>query len=388
MLKVTTRYICAQLIPTFLVGFIFFVAFLNTFYMFRLLSLIVDKGVELKTVLMMVFNLSISFFPLAAPLSFFFSTIYVLGKLSEDSEIIAMRSFGMTKFQIYTPFLIVSLSAAFAINSLSAVLIPKANADFKNTVVMLTSTGMLSSIKSGQFFTDIPNATLFAQKVSEDGNGFENVFLHSSDKAKLEEKIIFSKYGTLIKIYADQWHAPSLRLHLKDGNIVHLDKLGEKTEKILFQEYDFPIFNTDFAVQMMNKDSMKTNDELLKIIDSKYIDYENSLKDKKIKVEEVLDKKKSAYKSANEYYSRLVVFTQIVLFVFVAFTLGIKKGRGKGNNNAMKAGVVLIGYFVVYFFMLSISQKGRVDPIFANFAPSVLLFMVGIKFYKELDWAN
>lgn len=388
MLKVTTRYICSQFIPTFLVGFIFFVAFLNTFYMFRLLSLIVDKGVDIGTVLLMIFNLSISFFPLAAPLSFFFSTIYVLNRMSEDSEIIAIRSFGISKFQIYVPFLIVSLSAAFAINSLSAVLIPKANADFKNTVLKLTSAGMLSSIKSGQFFTDIPNATLFAQNVSEDGNGFDNVFLHLTDSSKTEQKIIFAKTGALIKIYADQWHAPNLRLHLNNGNIVRFDKLGNKIEKILFNEYDFPIFNADSASGTLNKDSMKTNDELIELIHQKKLTLKSDILEKKISSEEIQSQKISIYKTENEYYSRLAVFTQIMLFVFAGFTLGIKKGRGKGGNNTVIAAVLLIGYFVLYFLMLSISQKGKLDPIVANFGPSVILLLISLKLYKNLDWAT
>lgn len=353
-----------------------------------MLSLIVDKGVDIYTVLLMLFNLSISFFPLAAPLAFFFSTIYVLNKLSEDSEIIAMRSFGMTKFQLYKPFLMISFSAALAINSLSSVLIPKANADFKNTVVKLTSSGMLSSIKSGQFFTDIPNATLFAQNVSEDGNGFESVFLHINDKSKTEQKIIFAKTGTLIKIYADNWHAPSLRLHLNQGNIIHLNKEGDKIEKILFNEYDFPIFNTDFATQLLDKDSMKTNDELLKIIEKKKVEYSEAQNNQLLSKDDVKEKKKSVYKTENEYYSRLVVFSQIMLFVFIGFTLGIKKGRGKGRNNTMTAIAVLIGYFVIYFLLLSISQKGRLDPMVANFGPSFILLFLGLKFYKDLDWAT
>ena len=387
MLKVTTRYICAQFIPSFLVAFVFFVAFLNTFYMFRMLSLIVDKGVEVTTVLNMLMNLSLYFFPLAAPISAFFATIFVLSKLSEDSEIIAMRSFGINKFQLYMPFLILSLSIGFALNSLSSILIPRANADFKNTVVKLTSSGMLTSIKSGQFFTDIPNATLFAQSVSEDGNGFKNVFLHVNEKKTSEQRIIFAKSGTLIKIYADDWHAPSLRLHLKDGNIIHVNKGMDRVEKVLFEEYDFPIFNTDFATQMLAKDSMKTNQELDELIAKKEREYQTAIQQKKSS-DEILNLKKSLFKTQNEYYSRLILFWQIVLFVFVGFTLGIKKGRGKGKNNTATAALMLIGYFVIYFLLLSISQKGSLSPILASNLPSLFLLFFGIKFFKDLDWAT
>lgn len=140
----TTRYLASAFIPPFVLGFIFFVAFLITFYMFRIIGLIVNKGVDIVTILSMVMNLSVSFFPLATPLAAFFATIYTLNKLSEDSEIIAMRSFGLTKMKIYRPFLIISLLVAFTVHSLYSVFIPKANAAFKNTIVKLTSAGMLT----------------------------------------------------------------------------------------------------------------------------------------------------------------------------------------------------------------------------------------------------
>lgn len=388
MFKVITRYICIQFIPTFLVGLLFFVAFLNTFYMFRMLTLIVDKGLAIGTVLKMVVNLSLSFVPMAAPLSFFFATIYVLNNLSEDSEIIAMRSFGLTKFQLLKPFLIVALPFAIGLNSLYSVMIPKATANFKNTVVMLTSVGMLSSIKSGQFFTDIPNATLFAEKVENDGDTFTNVFLNLSDKNKNEQKIIFASRGKLIKIYEDEWHAPSLRLHLTQGNIVHFNDDGEQLEKILFEEYDFPIFNSDLATKLMDKDSMKTNAELREIMEHKKNDWLKSSLDMSLSKDDLLEKKRTYYHTSNEYYSRFVTMFQIVLFVCVGFTLGIKKGRGHARQNSIRAGLVLFGYFALYFLLIGISQKGKLAPVVANFSPSIFLLVVFIKYYKDLDWAS
>lgn len=387
MIKVTTRYLASHFIPPFVLGFVFFVAFLITFYMFRIIGLIVNKGVDVLTVLTMIMNLSVSFFPLAAPLAAFFATIYTLNKLSEDSEIIAMRSFGLTRIKIYMPFLVSSLMIAFTIHSLYSVFIPRANAAFKNTIVRLTSSGMLNSIKSGQFFTDIPNATLFAEDVTDDGNNFKEVFLHLLNKDKTEQRIIFSKSGSLIKIYADQWHAPSLRLHLNDGNIIKLDSTGKQVEKILFQEYDFPVFNSDFTMAMMDKDSMKTNSELQTSIDQKKINLEKAIVEKK-PANTIMDLKLTYYRTQVELYSRYATVPQIILFIFIAFSLGIKKGRGGGGHNSAKAIVTLISFYIVYFFLLSLAQKALLDPMVANFAPSVLFAFIGLHFYRKLDWAG
>jgi lipopolysaccharide export system permease protein len=387
MIKVTTRYLASHFIPPFVLGFVFFVAFLITFYMFRIIGLIVNKGVDVLTVLTMIMNLSVSFFPLAAPLAAFFATVYTLNKLSEDSEIIAMRSFGLTKIKIYMPFLVSSLMIAFTIHSLYSVFIPRANAAFKNTIVRLTSSGMLNSIKSGQFFTDIPNATLFAEDVTDDGNNFKEVFLHLLNKDKTEQRIIFSKSGSLIKIYADQWHAPSLRLHLNDGNIIKLDSTGKQVEKILFQEYDFPVFNSDFATAMIDKDSMKTNAELRASIAQKKIKFEKAIAAKE-PASAVQDLKLTYFRTQVELYSRYAAVPQIILFIFLAFSLGIKKGRGGGGHNSAKAILILISFYIVYFFLLSLAQKALLDPMVANFAPSLLFAVIGLYFYRKLDWAG
>lgn len=359
--------------------------------MFRIISLIVTKGIEVGIVLEMVSNLSVSFFPLAAPLSVFFATIYTLNKLSDDSEIIAMRSFGVTKFKIYLPFFVVSFLIAATIFSLNSVYIPKANANFKNTILKLTSTGMLTSIKAGQFFTDIPDATLFAEDVSDDGGSFDEVFLHVKDKSSVEQRIIFAKKGSLIKLFADDFHPPSLRLHLSDGNIVKINSDGQQVEKILFQEYDFPVFSAEFASTMLDKDSMKTNDELSNLIETRQKDYIYNERTPPKNDEEKnsrAEARKSIAKSQIEYFSRFITVPQIMLFVLLGFGLGIKKGRGATSSNSIKAIVILLGYYGMYFFLMSLAQKGTIGAALASFAPSVLLFFISIYYFKKLDWVG
>ncbi|MGZ3788944.1 MAG: LptF/LptG family permease [Bacteriovorax sp.] len=384
MLKVTTRYLASTFIPPFILGLIFFVSFLITFFMFRLIGLIVTKGVDVMVVISMVANLGISFFPLATPLAAFFATFYTLNKLSEDSEIIAMRSFGLTKIRIYLPFLMISLLISLTITSLYSVLIPKADAAFNNTIVRLTSAGMLASIKAGQFFTDIPNVMLYAKNVSNDGNTFNKVFIHIVDKNKLHQRIIFARSGTLIKIYADHGLAPSLRLHLNGGSIVKMDERGTQLDKIVFKEYDFPVFNSEGAMTLVHYDTMKTNFELLKKIDKARIDYNDAVADKK-NADEILERKKTIYKTQTELFARYVALPQILLFMFLGFSLGIKRSRGDSGNNSSKAIIIIMGYYAVYFFMLSLARDAALNPLMAVFAPSLLFFLIALRFYKKLD---
>src|SRR5690606_17243827 len=102
------RYLAINFVPPFLVACAFFVTFLLTSQLFRLTSIVVNKGVEFWSVLELFGHIAISFLPMAVPLSALFATIMTLNKLSEDSEIVAMRSFGIEKSQLFKPFLILA----------------------------------------------------------------------------------------------------------------------------------------------------------------------------------------------------------------------------------------------------------------------------------------
>ncbi len=383
MIKVTSRYLASHFVPPFLLGCIFFVSFLITYYMFRMINILVSKDVEILGTIILIFNLSVSFLPLAVPLSAFFATIYTLNKFSEDSEIIAMRSFGMTRFQLYKPFLVLSILVGFGIFGIYRTLIPRANGDFKNSVIRLSSAGVLNSIKPGQFFTDIPGVTLFADEVSDDGISFKNVYIHFKNKNSNVEKIIMAQKGALIKISPDEWSIPIVRLNLLDGNIVNWDKKRNQMEKILFKEYDFPVMSNSVEAASADKDSMKTNNELFEIIKSKKKDLEKALN-----IEDVKNSTISLNKTKLEYYSRYLISFQIILFIFVGFSLGVKKRRGPVSNNTAFGLLVVIGYYALYFGAISLANKAKIAPEGAVLVPLLILFISGYYFYRKLDWAS
>lgn len=385
MFKVINRYLGSSIIPPFLIGFIFFIAFITTFYLFRLIRLFVYKGVDLNTIFMIVVELGVSFFPMAAPLAAFFATSYVLNKLSEDSEIIAMGSFGLSKFKIYTPFLMFSLCVALTITSLYSVFIPKANSAFSNNIASLSSAEMFEAIKPGQFFTDIPNVMLFAQEVTDNGSNFNKIFLFVQDKNTNERQIIFSNNGSLIRVY----NGPvfSLRLHLTSGNIVKLDESGNRIEKMLFNEYDFPVFSSQNAIIKLPYDTMKTNEELKTIIAEKDKAYHDALLANK-DPHDIHERKLTWYRTKSELVSRYAIFIQIILFVFLAFSLGIKSARSSNRYNSAQAFIIIICFYVVYYTALSFAHMAKIDPYIALFSPSLIFLIFTFHFYKKLDWMD
>ncbi|WP_127716559.1 LptF/LptG family permease [Halobacteriovorax sp. HLS] len=382
MFKLIQRYLTANFIAPFVLSTFFFVAFLLTFQLFRIIKIVISKGVEWTVVMELVGHIAISFIPMAVPLSCLFATIYTLNKLSDDSEIVAMRSFGVTKFKLFLPFLISGLFIGACIFSLNNKVIPASKTQFKNTIIRLTSTGVLTDIKSGQFFTEVPGVTLFADEVEEKGKMMKHVFIQKSKKGNLAEQVVHAKEGSLIKILDEKWGVPSVRLHLKDGVIIkRFEGQDGEIEKILFKDYDFPLTSGGAITEFVTKDGMKTNSEL-----------KNSIRDSATKSKELkLTKRQTMQASAKtqlEYWSRINTPIQCVLFIFLGFVFGIKHGRGKTKNTSGRALSFLLSYYAVFFFGVSLSRKGILDPMITTFSPTVVSIGLGIYLYRKLDWAS
>ncbi|MCR9204617.1 MAG: LptF/LptG family permease [Halobacteriovoraceae bacterium] len=386
--RITQRYLASHFIGPFVLSTSFFVIFLLTFQLFRLIRIVTNKSVEVWEVLELMGHIAISFLPMAIPLSALFATIYTLNKMSEDSEIVAMRSFGLRKKDLFLPFLILSFFISGVIFVLNRNLIPHSKTQFKNTIIQLTSQGSMTDMKAGQFFTDIPGITLFSEEVSEDGTKMKEVFIQK--KLPEGEQVIVAKKGALIKQVQDELRTPMLRLHLEKGNIVKSEK-GRNLEKIIFEEYDFPITSGGILPGFVTKDSMRSNEELYKIIKQR--------KEKIAKIDAIekptprqLGEKntilKRLRKSELEFWGRYNTPLQVLLFIFLGFSLGIKRGRGRSKSSGSLGLFFLLGYYTLFFGGISLARKGIVPPAVVVYFPTVVFTIIGARFYKLLDWQS
>ncbi len=395
--RIIDRYLAVNFIMPFVSATAFFVTFLLTFQLFRITRIVINKGVPWMDVLELTGHIALSFVPMAVPIAALFAAIYCYNKLSDDSEIIAIRSFGIGRFTLLKPALMIGVIISLTVFALNRNLIPYSKRVFQNTIVKLTSSGVLNSIKSGQFFTEIPNATLFAEYVAEDGVTMRNVFIQTATEGRVEERkdeqIIVAKQGRLIKQGKSDVGFNNIRLHLKDGNIFKLANAGIEQQKIIFKEYDFPIMTEQNRFESVNKFSMRTSDELVKIIN----DYQKEKKELLlIKNNQALDENQqnsfneisgSLPKVQLEYFSRWNAALQCLIFIFLGVSLGIKHNRGKARNSAAYSLLILILYYVILFTGISMTTRsGVLHPAVAIFMPSGLAILAGVYFYRKIQW--
>ncbi len=362
-MKIIYRYLAYNFILPFFTSGIFFIVFLLVFQVFRILRYLMAKDVEIKLIMQLLANIAVSFAPSAIPLAALFAIIYTLSHLSEDSEMIAMRSFGYSKYRLFAPFFIIGLLISLSVYSLTHTIIPNAQKSFKLGVMRLTSKSLLGNIKKNEFFVDIPRTIFYAEDKRD--KEYFNIFISRYDD-KIEKEIV-AKRGIFIKQKFDEWGSGVLRMKLFDGSIIEFSKSRDVLRKILFKDYEFPIMGGEPQNFSTNKLSTLTTEELMRNLSKVH----NNKDRTKIKL---------------EYWSRINTALLPLLFIFLGFSLGIKQGRGRGRSPVALAFLILIAYYVVYFLGVSLAKKAVISAELTVIIPSLILLIIAGHQFKRLNW--
>jgi lipopolysaccharide export LptBFGC system permease protein LptF len=238
----------------------------------------------------------------------------------------------------------------------------------------LTSSGLRAGIKEGQFFTMIPNLTLFANKATKYGRDLEEVFLHLKESAT-SQKVIFAKRGELLFERSAETLQEKLTLTLYEGNIIGRDRESD-VEKILFNQYVFPLSQGQFEDRFSIKETMLTSSELKSVL---------NMTEDEAKVRYNFNKK-DLFNASYEYWNRKNGALICFVFCFLGFTLGITGNRGKSRNSGLVGLLCLILYYGLYFSLVSLAKKSTIPMPLAVFTPMTVMSFLGLWFYRKLDW--
>ena len=381
MFKLYQKYLILHFIPPALMSLFFFISFLLTTQLFKLVGIVTQKDIALSVLFELFGHITVSFLPMAIPLSLIFSMIFSLNKLSENSEIIAIRAMGINKYQLLTPFLVIGILFAIIVFILNKNIIPHSNKVFKNTILKLTSKGLLTNIKKGQFYTEIPKVILFTEDISNDGKLLKNLFLKLRPSNKVDQ-IIMAQKGVFTK-ENNKSSFQNLRFDLFNGNITSINKEKNEIEKIIFKKYTFPIsFTTKIGRRVKN--NMRSHKNLSEII-QQYEESFQQLTRKSLKSKSLELKIRHA---KIEYWSRYNTPLLSIVFILLGLVFGVKKGRGRSKKTSQLALLIIVIHYILFFGSISIAKKGILPPSIAIFLPTILVFLFAAYSFKNLDFAN
>jgi LPS export ABC transporter permease LptG len=176
-MRLLTRYILKEMTTPTLLGLIFYTSIILMKTMFDLAGLIIRQSLPAATVGRLLALSLPHIVVLTMPMSLLFGILIAVGRLSSDSEIIAMRALGISTRTIYRPVFLFSFTVFLLTLYLMNTILPRSNAELQRMRTELLTTGAQKEIKPRVFFDDFENTVVYVNDVDERTGEWTGVFV-------------------------------------------------------------------------------------------------------------------------------------------------------------------------------------------------------------------
>jgi len=216
---------------------------------------IAGKGIDLFFILKFLGYLALMLTPTALPIGVLLSSIMAMGNLSENYEMAAIKSAGISLQRIIRPLIILTIF----ISALNFIFLnniyPWATLKQKNLYLNMKKKKPALALVPGAFNTDIPGYSIkFEEKYGEEKNLLKNVQIADLSSSKGKIKVITAEKG----IISSEEGSKYMTLTLENGNYYeeHLDKSRSPKERV-----KMPASKATFNTYTINIDISSFNDD-------------------------------------------------------------------------------------------------------------------------------
>ncbi|MBQ3729403.1 MAG: LptF/LptG family permease [Spirochaetales bacterium] len=210
------RYVGKEYILSFIVAFLFFFFIFFVNQILVLAQKILLKNVRVMDVIMLVIFSIPQFLMYTMPFSSLASASMVIGNLSSQNEILALRSSGVHVRNIFMPILVISLGFSFATLMIADMMIPYTTELYKDLYAKI-----LQSVPTLEL--DSYSSTRFGKRIISnglvDGNTLYDVVIFD-DTSSRESRVISASKGSITVIDINRY---LYRIDLEDPEIMITD---------------------------------------------------------------------------------------------------------------------------------------------------------------------
>lgn len=353
MTRIIDRYIFKELLPPFYLSLILFIFIFLTNQILRLMSLLINKGVEILTILRVLLYITPSFLVLTLPMAVLISSIAAFNRLSQDREIMAMRASGISPYRLFIPVGIFSLIIYLSTAILSLYAQPWSGKSVKNLAFNILKKEITIGLEEGKFNDLINNMIIYIDKMPAPLS-MRGIFI-SDIRDPNNPSLIAAREGDIITDQASS----HIEFILKDGSINKRGKNGSIYQRVVFSTYSLKF---DLAEELKKGRG----------IDSPSVD------EIKKKIAQSGGKDSRYLRLLEEYYKNLSFPFASIIFGILGVPLGIYS-RYSGRLGGFAIGIAMIvSYYLLIILGDSLASSGALSPAYSAWLPNIVFVMLAL----------
>lgn len=356
-------YITREVITPTLLSLLIFTFLLLMARIPKLTELVINKGVPLPDILQLFGYLLPSFFSITIPLSFLLGILLAFGRLSADSEFIALKAAGIGLYPLLKPVLVLAILLCLGNFYLNTCAVPQSKNAFRGKIFEIAASRANVGIQPRIFIDEFDGIVLYAAEMDDHSGQMQGIFISDEREGNIPSTIL-AKQGRFIS----DPESYTLTLHLNNGDI-HRQPVPEKGQEAAYQTITFSSYdiNLDMGQHLQqNRDRHRTKGELTTA------ELEDAIRQ--------AEDPKRTYTLKGEIHKRIATSFAPLFFALVGVPLGLQSHRsGKGSGFALALVTALV-YFALLRLSGTIAAKGLLPPI-ATLWFSNIVFLLGGCFF-------
>jgi lipopolysaccharide export system permease protein len=196
-MRLISRSVLREIWPPFLLGFVAYTFVLLVRTIFLMTDFFVRRSASLREVSWLVL-LSVPWIVvLTLPMAFLLGVLIGVGRLSSDSELVAMRACGGGPGAVYGPALGAAALLSVFVFLFYNLVLPRANQELTRSMARVAATSIVDLVRPRTFREPRPGVTLFFDRVGADEHSFEGVFLKLGEDDETTDRVIVARRGAL-----------------------------------------------------------------------------------------------------------------------------------------------------------------------------------------------
>ncbi len=418
-IKIVTKYVLLEFIPTFVITYSFFFLIFIINHILLYIKPLFEKDVPLDLIGMLLLTALPMYMLFCFPFGVMLATLMTMGRFSTDNEIVAFRALGFNIMQVFAPIFLIGLLItilSFYINDrVLPISLQEQRATLRRIMYLKPTLDFKSKTVKNYFgkilITDIVKNTSIEGLIIIDKDDKNQKKIISTRKADIlvakerKNAIEIKMANAMVQFenkdrqnefnfgYSD---SISYFISFEDDNDENTNVSGnEKTTMEIYKEVTQTknsamevMRNRDLTLVTKIEDIRGSIFEFEQYLNANIsnIDYENNLKNIDNRINELKNiyTDREIFKQLNynliELYRKFALPIACIIFTIFAAPIGIYSKRA-GKSIGFILGLFLCAfYWFFYYAGQIIGFKNVIPPFIAIFSPNLLFLVIGLYF--------
>lgn len=357
-LSLLDRYVLRELWPPFLFGVGVFTAIgLSVGALFELVDQITDSGIPLG-IAVQIFLLQIPYYvSIAFPMAMLLTSLLAYSRLSNNSEIIALRGCGISLYRLVLPAVILSLVVAGGTFGINQILVPAS----KYQAAALLSQAL--SQEQPQFH----NRNIFYQEFGEDKELKRLFYARRFDGLRMNGLTILDftqkPLSQVVTAETAQYNPSQSIWSFFNGTIYLVAPDGSSRNILRFEEHQLQLPRTPLDLVAIEPSTLEMNIPQL----SQRLQQARQQGNAK-------DIQKLRMRIQQKYSLPFIA----VVFGIIGASLGSRPRRTSTSTGFGISVLIIFAYYLLSFLTDALGQIGTLGPLTAAWLPTLLGLFIGL----------